>query len=215
MTGEVTAPAGLFADVRPDAVRRLMLSGVASFAERGFHATTTRDIATGAGMSPAALYVYFPSKVALLFAISRSGHEHTLAMVTAAIARGDDPVGRMRHFVAAFVAWHAERHTVARVVQYELDALPEPEFAVVADLRRQIEQQVRDVISDGVASGAFDVPDVRTAARAVLSLGIDVARWYSDRTTSTPTELGEQYAALVLRMLGRCDAREAGPAAPR
>lgn len=196
------APAELWPDVRPDAARRLMLSGLRSFAERGFHATTTRDIATGAGMSPAALYVYFPSKVGLLFAISHSGHEQTLAMVTSAIAKGADPVARMRHLVVEFVAWHAEWHTVARVVQYELDALPPQDFAVVADLRRQIERSVRDVIADGVAVGAFDVPDVRTAARAVLSLGIDVARWYGGSARTSPGELGSHYSALILRMLG-------------
>jgi AcrR family transcriptional regulator len=179
-----------------------MLSGLRSFAERGFHATTTRDIATGAGMSPAALYVYFPSKVGLLFAISHSGHEQTLAMVTSAIAKGADPVSRMRHLVAEFVAWHAEWHTVARVVQYELDALPARDFAVVADLRRQIERSVRDVIADGVAGGVFEVPDVRTAARAVLSLGIDVARWYGAAARTSPAELAAQYSALILRMLG-------------
>ncbi|HEX4702350.1 MAG TPA: TetR/AcrR family transcriptional regulator [Pseudonocardiaceae bacterium] len=196
------APAGLWPEVQPDAARRLMLSGLRSFAERGFHATTTRDIATGAGMSPAALYVYFPSKVGLLFAISRSGHEQTLAMVSAAIAKGTDPVSSMRHVVAEFVAWHAERHTVARVVQYELAALPAQEYAVVADLRRQTERLVRDVISAGVTEGVFDVPDVRVAARAVLSLGVDVARWYTERSRTTPAELGAQYSGLILRMLG-------------
>jgi AcrR family transcriptional regulator len=196
------APAELWPEVRPDAARRLMLSGLRSFAERGFHATTTRDIATGAGMSPAALYVYFPSKVGLLFAISHSGHEQTLAMVTSAIAKGTDPVASMRHLVAEFVAWHAEWHTVARVVQYELHALPEREFAVVAELRRRIERQFRDLIADGVAAGVFDVPDVRTAARAVLSLGIDVARWYDGSPRTDPAGLGAQYTGLILRMLG-------------
>jgi AcrR family transcriptional regulator len=196
------APAGLWPDVRPDAARRLMLSGLNSFAERGFHATTTRDIATGAGMSPAALYVYFPSKVGLLFAISHSGHEQTLAMVTAAIARGTDPVSGMRHLVAEFVAWHAEWHTVARVVQYELHALPEREFTIVAELRREIERQFRELITAGVTAGVFHVPDVRTSARAVLSLGIDVARWYRDTARTTPAELGAQYTDLILRMLG-------------
>jgi AcrR family transcriptional regulator len=198
----VTASADLWPDVRPEAARRLMLSGLRSFAERGYHATTTRDIAGGAGMSPAALYVHFPSKVALLYAISRSGHELTLEMVTAAVARGADPVERMRHVVTGFVAWHAERHTVARVVQYELDALPEQEYAVVAGLRRQIEGLVREVVADGVREGVFDVPDVHTAARAVLSLGIDVARWYRDGSGTDPVELGERYAGLILRMLG-------------
>lgn len=196
------APAELWPDVRPDAARRLMLSGLRSFAERGFHATTTRDIATGAGMSPAALYVYFPSKVGLLFAISHSGHEQTLAMVTAAIAKGTDPASSMRHLVTEFVAWHAEWHTVARVVQYELHALPEREFAVVAELRHRIEGHVRDLIAAGVAAGVFHVSDVRTAARAVLSLGIDVARWYGTRSNATPAQLGAEYTDLVLRMLG-------------
>ncbi|MET9260658.1 TetR/AcrR family transcriptional regulator [Amycolatopsis sp. NPDC004079] len=197
-----TLSADLWPDVQPETARRLMLAGVESFAERGYHATTTRDIAGAAGMSPAALYVHFPSKAALLFAISRNGHEQTLALVEDVLGRVTGPVERMRLLVEDFVAWHARRHTVARVVQYELNALPEKEYQVVAQLRRKIEQRVREVIADGVESGAFTVGDVGIAARAVLSLGVDVARWYSERTRQTPTELGKEYGELVLRMLG-------------
>ncbi|MCT2583356.1 TetR/AcrR family transcriptional regulator [Actinophytocola gossypii] len=192
----------LWPDVRPDAARRLMAAAVESFAERGYHATTTRDIATAAGMSPAALYVHFPAKSAVLFAISRSGHQRMLTMVERVVAADPDPVATMRSFVEMFVAWHANRHVVARVVQHELGALPPDEYEVVADLRRRTEQLVRDVITRGVEAGAFAVPDVRTAARAVLGLGIDVSRWYQDSARQTPTELGHQYADLVLRMLG-------------
>jgi AcrR family transcriptional regulator len=192
----------LWPDVKPEAARRLMLAAVQSFAEVGFHATTTRDIATAAGMSPAALYVHFPSKAALLFEISRSGHEQTLAAVLEVTSGDGDPVTKMRALVENFVAWHAREHTVARVVQYELNALPEREYLVVAGLRRRIEQVVRSLVTDGVRAGVFQVPDEKTSARAVLSLGIDVARWYSERTRKTPRALGREYATLVLRMLG-------------
>ena len=198
----ISLSAELWPEVQPDAARRLMLAGVESFARRGYHATTTRDIAGAAGMSPAALYVHFPSKAALLFAISKSGHQQTLDLVEDVARRAGDPKERMRRIVADFVAWHARRHTVARVVQYELHALPEHEYQVVADLRRRIEQIVRDVIEEGVAEGQFVVADVKTAARAVLSLGVDVARWYSERTGKTPKALGREYADLTLRMLG-------------
>jgi AcrR family transcriptional regulator len=197
-----TLSADLWPDVQPDAARRLMLAALESFAERGYHATTTRDIATGAGMSPAALYVYFPSKVALLFTISRSGHEQTLGLLQKSVAADGSPVERMRALVEEFVAWHARRHTVARVVQYELQALPDEEYRVVAGLRRKIEQIVRDLIVEGVEDGLFTVPDVKTAARAVLSLGVDVARWYNERIRKSPKTLGTEYAELVLRMLG-------------
>ncbi|MGH3439987.1 MAG: TetR/AcrR family transcriptional regulator [Sciscionella sp.] len=192
----------LWPDVQPAAARRLMMAGLESFAERGYHATTTRDIATAAGMSPAALYVYFPSKLAMLFTISRSGHEQTLAMLEKIASKGAAPIPTMRRMTEEFVAWHARRHTVARVVQYELHALPDKEYRVVAVLRRQIEQLIRDTIAAGAASGDFHVADVKTAARAVTSLGVDVARWYTDSIRTSPKTLGKQYSALVLRMLG-------------
>lgn len=198
----MSLPADLWPDVQPETARRLMLAGVESFARRGYHATTTRDIATNAGMSPAALYVHFPSKAALLFAISRSGHEQALGLVEAAAQGADSPAEAMREIVAQFVAWHARRHTVARVVQYELGALPEKEYEVVAGLRRRIERIVRDLVVTGVESGDFTVADPGTAARAILSLGIDVARWYTERSRKSPEALGKEYGELALRMLG-------------
>lgn len=195
-------PEDLWPDVKPDAARRLMAAAIESFAQRGYHATTTRDIALAAGMSPAALYVHFPSKAAVLSAISRSGHEQALALVRGIAASTPDPVEAMRAIVRDFVAWHAKRHRVARIVQYELAALPEKDYLAVASLRRRTEQVVRDVIVAGAGSGQFEVTDVRSAARAVLSLGIDVARWYTTGTKPPPATLGRQYAELVLRMLG-------------
>ena len=66
-----------------------------AFAARGFHGTTTRDISTAAGMSPAALYVHHRSKEELLFELSRLGHERVLEMVRASVARSDDPVEQL------------------------------------------------------------------------------------------------------------------------
>jgi AcrR family transcriptional regulator len=192
----------LWPEVQPAAARRLMLAGVQAFAERGYHGTTTRDIAGAAGMSPAGLYVYFPSKLALLAEISRSGHEQMLATLEKIVAEGRPPTATLTRLMTDFVSWHARRHTVARVVQYELHVLGDPEYQVVAALRQQIEQLFRRTISAGVTTGEFTVPEVRTTARAVLSLGIDVARWYGDHIRTGPTALGRQYAQLALRMVG-------------
>ncbi|MGH3648311.1 MAG: TetR/AcrR family transcriptional regulator [Micromonosporaceae bacterium] len=191
----VPATGELWPEVTSPTARRLMAEAVELFAERGYHATTTRDIATAAGMSPAALYVHFPSKAAVLYAISRSGHTEALRLVHDLTA--EDPAERLAEFVARFVAWHARGHRIARVVQYELHALPEAEFAEVAALRRQTERAVREMIEAGVAAGRFRVDDVRTAARAILSLGIDVARWYGDSPRPAPDTLGRRYAALA------------------
>src|SRR5262245_5364413 len=108
------------------AARRLLVAGIEAFSERGYHATTTRAIAARADMSPAAVYVHYRSKEALLFAISRIGHESALRAVLAARDSTAEPVPRLRAVVRAHVGWHARHHTMARVIQYELCALSEP-----------------------------------------------------------------------------------------
>jgi len=57
---------------RPAAERRRQILAAARtlFAERGFHATTTRDLATAADINDALLYRYFPDKQAILAALT-------------------------------------------------------------------------------------------------------------------------------------------------
>lgn len=81
-------------EVTPEAARRLLVAAVEAFAERGYHATTTRDIAGRAGMSPAALYIHYKTKEELLHRISRIGHDKALEILeTAADAWAPPPTG--------------------------------------------------------------------------------------------------------------------------
>lgn len=189
-------------EVAPEAARRLLVAAVEAFAERGYHATTTRDIASRAGMSPAALYIHYKTKEELLHRISRIGHDRALEILRAAELRDGAPADRLADAVRSFVRWHAERHTTARVVQYELDALGPEHRAEIVELRRETEATVRRIIEEGVAAGEFDVADPAGTTVAVLSLCIDVARWFNAQGRRTPDEVGAFYADLVLRMVG-------------
>ena len=86
-------------------------------------------------------------------------------------------------------------------MQYELGALAEEHYEEIVGLRRQTEEAIRTIIADGVAAGEFDVPEVPGTTLAVLSLCIDVARWFNPAGRRTPDEVGELYADLVLRMV--------------
>ncbi|GAA3024721.1 TetR/AcrR family transcriptional regulator [Streptomyces glomeratus] len=198
-TGGGEAP---WAEVTPDAARRLLLAAVEAFAERGYHATTTRDIAGRAGMSPAALYIHYKTKEELLHRISRIGHEKALEILRTAARREGSATERLADAVSSFVRWHAGGRTTARVVQYELDSLGPEARAEILALRHEVDAEVRGIIEDGLATGEFDVLDVRGTTLAVLSLCIDVARWFNLDGPRTPEEVGTLYADLVLRMVG-------------
>ncbi|HEY9367754.1 TetR/AcrR family transcriptional regulator [Streptomyces sp.] len=189
-------------EVTPEAARKLLVAAVEAFAERGYHATTTRDIAGRAGMSPAALYIHYKTKEELLHRISRIGHDRALEILEEAAAGPGTAAERLAAAVRSFVRWHAERHTTARVVQYELDALGPEHRTEIVGLRRKSDAAVRRIIEEGVAADEFDVPDVPGATVAVLSLCIDVSRWFTTQGRRTPDEVGALYADLVLRMVG-------------
>ena len=185
-----------------DARTRLARAALDAFAMRGFHGTTTRDISTAAGMSPAALYVHHRSKEELLFELSRIGHERILELVRGSAARSDDPVQQLGDLVEDFVRDHAVAHTWARVINYELSALSEERRVEILGIRHEIDEVVREVVDRGVAAGAFTTPDPHMTTTAILSLGIDVARWYRDEGAWTPDQVAAHYRLLALRMVG-------------
>lgn len=186
--------------------RRLLASAVRCFAANGFHGTTTRDIAGGAGLSPAALYVHFPSKELALYEIVRRGHQHAYDILSTEVPSTDaaDPAARLGALVAAYTRFHAHRHVIARVCQYDLAALSEEHYAEVLRIRHETNEIFRLAVAAGVDAGAFDPDlDVRRVARALISLAIDLVRWYRPDGPETPEQLGELNARLALRMVAR------------
>ncbi|MEV0687327.1 TetR/AcrR family transcriptional regulator [Nocardia sp. NPDC050378] len=193
---ETTGPRG-------DSTRaRLLEAAVAAFAEKGFNGTTTRDIAGAAGMSPAAVYVHHRSKEELLYLISRSGHDETLELIRKAAASSSDPAIALRTVIHDFAVHHARGHTGARIVNYELNSLSPEHLTEIRAIRQQIDQAMRDLVRRGIEEGVFDTPDARMASTALLSLGIDIARWYRDEGDWSPEDIATAYADMALRIVG-------------
>jgi AcrR family transcriptional regulator len=186
----------------PAGPRRILLAAATAFAERGFHATTTRDIAAQAGLSSAALYFYFRSKEEVLYQIATSALDFTIELVAAEARGPGSPTERLTNLVRVLTTWHTYNSQVAHVVLYQTGALTDAHLADVAAKQREVSRILRQVITDGVKSGDFDVPDTGAATVAVLSLCLDVARWYHRGYRLTPQQLGDFNAVAALRIAG-------------
>lgn len=188
-------------EVGPASARRLLIAAVDAFAARGYHGTSTRDIADRAGLSPAGVYVHFASKEDLFYRITLIGHQQTLRNALLAADRaGAGPAERLRAVIEAQTTWQARHHTTARVVEYDLPCLSAEHYQEISTLRRRIAAVVHGILSDGARSGVFDVPDVDGTTLALLSMVTDVARWYPSNSRQSPERLGRLYADLALRM---------------
>jgi AcrR family transcriptional regulator len=192
--------------------RQLLAAAIELFAEQGYHATKTRDIPARIGMSTGAMYAHFRSKEDLLFEISLTGHRKGVATLEAAAADVTDPADQLARMVRAFSVYHARYHMIAKIVHYELYGMTPQHLEQILKLRRHTTRLIETVIDRGADGDAFTAPYVTATGRAVLSLCVDVARWYHDRRGETPEEIGDLNAQLALRMLG---AREHRPVRTR
>lgn len=191
----------LLDEVEPLSARRLAAAALDSFFAVGYGGTTTRHISEMAGMSTGSLYSSYRSKEEILFLLARLGHESALSVLQAAARVGDTASSRVRHMIYEFTIWHARNYRIARVSQYQLAALSPEHHATIAELRRQIEHVLLVEVEAGVAQSEFDILDVKGFVLAALSLGIDVARWFSPDGRLTPEGLATSYANLAMRML--------------
>jgi AcrR family transcriptional regulator len=182
--------------------RQLLATAIELFADQGYHATKTRDIPARIGMSTGAMYAHFRSKEDLLFEISLTGHRRGVATLAGAATDVADPADQLARMVRAFSVYHARFHMIGKIVHYELYGMTQEHLAQVVELRRHTATLIEDVIRRGVESDVLTAPDVTGTGRAVLSLCVDVARWYHDHRDETPQEIGDLNAQLALRMLG-------------
>lgn len=184
---------------------RLIDAAISTFAAKGFHGATTRDIATAAGMSPAAVYVHFSTKEELLYTIMRDGHTLARDLVRASIATSADPTEQLYRAIYNFTMWHARRHTRARITNYELGAISPDHLTEIRRLRNEINALMRETVENGVAAGQFTTPDVRLTVAALLSITIDVTRWYTESGPTKAEEVAAHYGLLALRVVGAGD----------
>jgi AcrR family transcriptional regulator len=189
----------------PENARRLLVAAVEIFGEVGFHAATTRKIAARVNLSPAAVYVHYRSKEDLLYAISSAGHKSVLSAIDAATAvadrAGESPDRKLWRIVRALAWWHARYHVLARVVQHELLGLKPVHYRAIATIRRKVRKRIQDVIQEGFEDGRFELSDVGGSTLAIVSLSVDLARWFPSESHSDPEKIAEFYADLALRMV--------------
>lgn len=186
------------AQVKKPEVRRALLDAAAAlFAERGYHGTTMQAVATGAGVSVANVYVYFASKLDLLFAIYDPWMRARLVRLEAELAAMHAPRARIRHLLHTI--WRAipeeENGFVVNIMQALSTATPAEGWRPT--LVGWMEDRVAGMIAGALPASrraAIDAPAL--AHLAIMALDgfaiqrrIDPGRACDDRTLDWVTAL--------------------------
>jgi len=172
------------------------------FAQRGYHATSMKDIAAALGLQAPSLYNHVAAKQDLLRDVMADTMVALLAVVREAIASSDDVTERLRRATEGHVRFHAVHRREVRVGNYEIPALDEPQREVVVALRREYSLIFLELIERGVEAGVFDCRSPLLASYAILQMGIGVSMWFREDGKLSADSVAYQYGDIALRIVG-------------
>jgi len=189
--------------------RRQAIEDAASdlFRERGYAATSIRDIARALSVQGASLYAHVTSKEDVLWGIvDRAAGRFEAAAERAELDAQNARPGDPAEALAALVRAHVEVLTgdvdEAGVFVHEWRALGPERRAAILARRDAYEARFRRRIEEGMAVGAFSITDPAVAASTLLSALNGVATWYDPAGRLAAGRIADHLVDLSLRMLG-------------
>ena len=190
-----------------DTPRRLQIEEAASalFRERGYAATSVRDIAQALNLQGGSLYAHMASKEDVLWSIVTRAADRFNSEVGPVAARSDgSPADRLADMIRAHVFVVTSIQKDAAVFLHEWRFLSPARREEMQNRRDAYEALFRDVIHEGINKGDFRDVDVRTSAMAILSALNGIPTWYRPTGPLTAIEIADRHADMFLHALESC-----------
>ena len=152
------------------------------FTERGFSATRLEDIASRAGLSKAAIYLYFKDKTSLLKVLVEETAGGNIALAAGLIERHRGPVAPLLQQLLGVIAGRMKDtrlpHLVKLVIS-ESRAHPEIGRFYLENVIGRALPMFQALIERGIASGEFRPVDARLAVKCMVGPMLLGAVWKS------------------------------------
>ena len=180
-------------------LERVLDIAASLFWEKGYAATTTREIAAAAGIQQASLYYHVASKEELLYQLCVSSLEQLLLDVESAVNGISDPLERIRAFIRAHLATLLKYQIRHVTMLTELRALSEDHRVDVLALRKKYARLVHSLVEGAQAQGLArpDIPG-KYLYLALLNVLNWAVLWFRRDRGLTAGELAALFTPIYL-----------------
>jgi AcrR family transcriptional regulator len=193
------------AEARPE---EILDAALAEFTARGFEAARMEDIAKAAGISKAAIYLYFPSKMALLEALIEAKVAPLARQAqTLATAGAADPLMALRMLATAAVHRMSDPKVIAvpRLIIGISGRFPEIAEYYRTHVVERARTALETLIDAAKAKGAIRDVDTKAVTRAFIGPLFFEAMWThvlrGESAFADPQKLVEQQFDVLLNGL--------------
>lgn len=174
MTGKRSIPS-LVKDQRLVEKRReqIVEAAVDLFISKGFHKTTTREIARASGFSIGTLYEYIQSKEDVLYLVCDSIHSEVEKKMEQAMTESNTGAETLRQAIQGFLHVMNEVDDKVLLIYQEIKSLPREPMRYVLQREERITQFFEQMLRQAIADGSLRVDPnfVKLMAHNIVILG--------------------------------------------
>ena len=181
---------------------KILQSAVDLFYTNGYLPTTMDVIAESIGATKPFVYYHFENKAELLSEIARRTLREWLGVTTRVIEKSLSPTETLALVTHQFTMIVLDMHKLVSIYFREQLNLPKEVAVEIAEMRRQIDTQVRMILSEGKKAGVFEFNDLAVASQVVTGMVSFVFAWYREPSRLSKEAICDQMVSHVLRSVG-------------
>lgn len=186
----------------PSKKKQVELTATTLFQERGYAATSMRDMAQALGIEAASLYSHIRSKEEILQNIcSRMTRMFFEAQDEALNGFEGTAAEKLARAIVAHVKVITEDTSASAVFFSEWRHLSEPHLGEFKQMRHRYEGRFREILHEGLKNKEFVALDERFAVLTILSALNWTHQWFKATGPMSAEEIGERLADVILNGL--------------
>jgi AcrR family transcriptional regulator len=188
------------------ALARILAHATNVFCDKGFAASSMRDLSRASGVSLSGLYYYFESKEELLYLIQK----HTLSTIVDRLRQRleevIDPEERIRTFIFNHLEYFLANRRAMKVLSHEDDVLKNGFGAEIAAIKREYYRICIDLLDNYKLSRGLEFSS-RTAVLSLFGMMNWLYTWYNPRVDADARELAREMGDIFLQGIGAPSAK--------
>ncbi len=173
------------------------------FQEKGYAATSMRDLAQVLGIEAASLYSHIKSKEEILQKICFRMADEFFKSWEEVEKENSSMAEKMKKAMAAHIKVITQDTASSAVFFNEWRHLSEPHLSDFLAMREDYEGRFMQIINDGMASGEFKTVDPKFMMLTILSSLNWTHNWYNPSGSLSPLEVGDRLSNLLLNGLNK------------
>jgi TetR/AcrR family transcriptional regulator, cholesterol catabolism regulator len=186
----------------PAAMRALVEAAIDLFYQRGYDATSVREIVNAAGLTKGAFYHYLESKDQLLQLIHDQYFDHQLEELNKIRESGVPAREKLDRVIHLIVEGLERNYKTMSVFMRERRALSPEGFERLRLKRNTYQRHLVDVIEQGMESGEFSrIGDPKIITFGIIGMCAWGQEWFTPGESASVKEIADWYSEMILKGL--------------